>query len=96
MEIEKKELTEEQKKKVEKLFKRYVLDWFLATFLYFGFMFFANLTIVYIDTIYLHDTPTRTFIVLGSGIITYMGLLSTMREKRDILVVKIKEITENT
>ena len=92
MAIEAKDLTEEQKKKIAKLFKKYMADWFLAMFFYSGFAFFANLVIVWADIVYFHDAGLRIFMAIGTGIIAYTGLLGTMREKREIFDTKIKAI----
>ena len=93
MAIDEKELTEEQKKKIEKLFKKYTFEWCLAIFLYSGFALFANLIAVYVDAIYFHDAGLRTFMAIGTGIIAYTGLLGTMREKREVLIEKVKAIS---
>ena len=48
--------------------------------------------VIYADAMYFHDAGLRAFMAIGTGIITYTGLLGTMREKKEILTEKIKAV----
>lgn len=92
MAIDKKDLTEEQKKALEKLFKKYVGGLTLAFFLYFGFLILANVSIAILDAAYLHNGFVRTLMFIGTFVITMGGLRGTFEEKSVIFSQEAKKI----
>jgi hypothetical protein len=92
MAIKSEELTSEQKKSLESLYKKYILRLILSVLLYFGFLFFANFAIIIIDTCYMHDKVFTLFTSLATAVIAIGGLHGTIEEQRDVLVKQVKEI----
>jgi len=92
MAINPEELTPEQKKSLESLYNKYLLKLFLAVFLYFGFLFFADFAIIIVDAWYVHDKVFIFFMSIATVVITVGGLRGTIEEHRDVLVKQVKEI----
>lgn len=92
MAIDKKELTEEQKKAVWKLYKKYLIGGVAVAVLYGWFTFFGILAIVVLNKLYLHSKEFQGFCSFGTGFIASCGLFATMQERRAELSSKILEI----
>lgn len=91
MAIKKEDLTEEQKATLKKLYKKYCLNIALASALYFGFLFFANFSVILVDALYVHNAQFRFLMTFGSAFIAMLGWSGTIKEKREVLIAQVKE-----
>lgn len=92
MAIRREELTDEQYRLLRKTYYKYLGKLALVSFLYFGFLFFANFAIVLLDALYIHSSQFRFLMSAGTAVLVIFGLRGTIEEQRDIFVEKIKEL----
>lgn len=92
MAIDKEELTEEQKKALVKLYRKFVGNSFLAALFYLGFAFFANFAAVLLDELYIHNHSAKSLLFIGTALISWVGFWNTFEEHRDELAEKAKKI----
>jgi membrane protein DedA with SNARE-associated domain len=96
MAIKKEDLTEEQIKALEKLYKKFEWGVALAFFLYLGFLFLANYLIVIVNGLYVHNEQFQFFMCFGTAIIVMHGLLGTIQENRTIMMEQANKIIEQS
>ena len=91
--INKEDLTEEQRKVLKKLYRKYQLNIATAVFLYVGFLFFTNFAVILMDSFYVHSAQFRFFMSFGGAVIAMSGLRGTVEEMREDFNTKVKEVS---
>jgi len=86
------ELTKEQKEKIVKLNKRFILKGIFSSFLYVISLFLANLIIIYVDHFYVNNPQFVSVASIGTALVVFFGLRGTVHEHHDILTEETAKI----
>lgn len=73
-------LTEEQKAKVTKLKKKFLMRGSLAVFLHISWLFCSNILTVLFNELYFHNQQFVFFTTLGSAVIIMAGLRNAIED----------------
>jgi hypothetical protein len=92
MAINEEDLTPEQKEALVNRYWIYIGKCVISCILYFGFLFFANFTVVLVDELYVHNPMFKFLMCVGGSLLTLTGLRGTIQEHREVLTQKIREI----
>jgi hypothetical protein len=88
-------LTEEQRKKLTKLYRKFALNMLGVVLLYFAFLTFADLAITLLGKVYAHN-PQITFLALvGTAVIGISGMVGTIGERREYFEKEAKAIVSS-
>lgn len=96
LKVKKEDLTEEQIKALEKLYRRFEWSVAFAFFLYLGFLFLANFFVVIINGLYIHNEQFQFFMCFGTAVISMHGLLGTIQEGRTAMMEQANKIIEQS
>lgn len=86
------EMTEEQKTKIGKLKKKFVVRGSVAVLAYISWLFLANLLTVMLNTAYVHDDSFVFLMTLGSTVLILTGLRGTIEEIHSETTTEMKKI----
>lgn len=92
--IDKKELTEEQKKSIEQIYKKFLINGCVVAILYGCFTFLGILAIVVLNKLYMNSQEFQKVCSFGTVFIATNGLFATLQERRVELSAKILEIVK--
>lgn len=74
----------DKKDKLRKIMRKFHMKVMGAVFLYFMWLLFCTFTIVLINEMYVHSEQFTFLGNFGSGMITGLGFVGTIKEMRDI------------
>jgi len=92
--IKMKDLTEEQRKQLSKLFRRFLFKESLVVLLHIGFLLFANLTVVLVDAIYVKNQQFVTFMFIANVMFMTFNMINIGKEHQKEWDKEIEKIVK--
>jgi hypothetical protein len=92
--MEKEDLTEEQKKKVAFLYKKYMMANFAYTVIHLCFLFAANVGLSMLNLLYVHNPEFLKVSSIGSAIVIFVGLRISIKELYDMYKEEVVKVLQ--